>query len=62
MSLEDVKAEDLEIDYLELSGIRIIHLPANLVATATENRSQHRNRTLALTRLRKMLKDLEKGT
>ncbi len=37
------------------SGVRIVHLPTGIVATATERRSQHENRRAALERLRARL-------
>ena len=40
------------------SGVRIVHLPTNVRVTAREERSQHRNRTLALRRLRGRLEAL----
>jgi protein subunit release factor B len=33
------------------SGVRIRHLPSGIVVTATERRSQHQNRAVALSRL-----------
>ena len=33
------------------SGVRVTHLPSGLVATSTDERSQHRNRQVALNRL-----------
>jgi len=40
------------------SGVRLVHLPTGLRATAREERSQHRNRALALRRLREKLEVL----
>jgi len=40
------------------SGIRLVHLPTNVRVTAREARSQHRNRALALRRLRERLEAL----
>jgi protein subunit release factor A len=40
------------------SGVRLVHLPTGLRATAREERSQHRNRALALKRLREKLEAL----
>ena len=40
------------------SGVRLVHLPTGLVVTAREERSQFRNRAMALTRLRKRLEEL----
>lgn len=37
------------------SGVRLIHLPTGVRATARDLRSQHRNRALALSRLREKL-------
>lgn len=37
------------------SAVRLVHLPTGVRATAREERSQHRNRALALTRLRARL-------
>ncbi|HET9949813.1 MAG TPA: peptide chain release factor-like protein [Longimicrobiales bacterium] len=34
------------------SGVRLVHLPTGVRVTAREERSQHRNRALALRRLR----------
>lgn len=39
------------------SAVRVTHLPTGIQATATEERSQHRNRKLALARLADKLKD-----
>lgn len=40
------------------SGVRLTHLPTGVRAVAREERSQHRNRTLALQRLREKLEEL----
>lgn len=40
------------------SGVRLVHLPTGARATARDERSQHRNRTLALERLRAKLEEL----
>jgi len=40
------------------SGVRLVHLPTGVRATARDERSQHRNRALALKRLREKLEDL----
>lgn len=40
------------------SGVRLIHLPTGVRATARDERSQHRNRALALKRLREKLEEL----
>ena len=37
------------------SGVRLVHLPTGVVATAREERSQHRNKAIALGRLRERL-------
>jgi len=37
------------------SGVRLVHLPTGVRVTAREDRSQHRNRALALERLRTRL-------
>lgn len=39
------------------SGVRLTHLPTGIVVTAREERSQHRNRRVALDRLRKKLRE-----
>lgn len=39
------------------SGVRIVHLPTGIRAVAREERSQHRNRSLALRRLREKLEE-----
>ena len=40
------------------SGVRLIHLPTDVRVTARNERSQHRNKTLALERLRRKLERL----
>lgn len=40
------------------SGVRLVHLPTGVRASAREERSQHRNRALALRRLRDKLERL----
>jgi len=40
------------------SAVRLTHLPTGVVVVARDERSQHRNRTRALARLRKALADL----
>ena len=40
------------------SGVRLVHLPTDVRVTAREERSQHRNRALALKRLRERLEEL----
>lgn len=37
------------------SGVRLVHLPTGVTATARNERSQHRNRQIALARLRRKL-------
>jgi len=39
------------------SGVRLTHLPSGISVTARESRSQHRNRQLALDRLRAALEE-----
>lgn len=43
------------------SAVRVTHLPTGLVATAQEERSQHRNRALALARLTAALAARDQG-
>lgn len=40
------------------SGVRLVHLPTGITVTARDERSQHRNRGLALRRLREALEEL----
>jgi protein subunit release factor A len=40
------------------SGVRLVHLPTGVRASARDERSQHRNRALALARLREKLEEL----
>lgn len=40
------------------SGVRLVHLPTGVRASARKERSQHRNKALALERLRAKLEDL----
>ncbi len=40
------------------SGVRLVHLPTGIRASARDERSQHRNRALALRRLREKLEEL----
>ena len=40
------------------SGVRLVHLPTGVRSTARDERSQHRNRALALKRLREKLEEL----
>ena len=37
------------------SGVRLVHLPTGVVVSSREERSQHRNKPIALERLRKRL-------
>jgi protein subunit release factor A len=37
------------------SGVRLVHLPTGVTVTSREERSQHRNKTTALSRLRERL-------
>jgi ribosome-associated protein len=37
------------------SGVRLVHLPTGVTVTSREERSQHRNKAIALTRLRERL-------
>jgi len=39
------------------SGVRLVHLPTGITAVARDERSQHRNRQLALHRLREKLEE-----
>lgn len=39
------------------SGVRLVHLPTGITAVARDERSQHRNRQLALRRLREKLEE-----
>jgi peptide chain release factor len=41
------------------SAVRVTHLPTGVQASAMEERSQHRNRKLALARLVQRLKELD---
>lgn len=43
------------------SAVRLTHLPTGLVVVARDERSQHRNRSLALARLRKALERLHRS-
>ena len=42
------------------SGVRLVHLPTGVRAIARDERSQHRNRSLALQRLRQKLEELSR--
>jgi protein subunit release factor B len=39
------------------SGVRLTHLPSGITVTARDSRSQHRNRQIALARLREALEE-----
>lgn len=41
------------------SAVRVTHVPSGVQATAMEERSQHRNRKLALARLTKKLNEID---
>ena len=42
------------------SGVRLVHLPTGVRASSREDRSQHRNKDIALTRLRAKLEALQR--
>ncbi|MBM4184542.1 MAG: peptide chain release factor-like protein [Gemmatimonadetes bacterium] len=42
------------------SGVRLVHLPTGVRAASREDRSQHRNRDIALARLREKLEALQR--
>jgi ribosome-associated protein len=42
------------------SGVRLVHLPTGIRVIAREERSQHRNRAVALRRLREKLEELSR--
>jgi len=44
------------------SGVRLTHQPSGIVTTARDERSQHRNRALALKRLRRRLGQVRRKT
>jgi len=39
------------------SGVRLVHLPTGVVVSSREERSQHRNKSIALDRLREKLEE-----
>lgn len=67
----EIRPEDLKIETFRSSGpggqhmqknetaVRITHLPTGIVVTCQEERSQHRNKELALRVLRTKLRELE---
>ncbi|MGD8361196.1 MAG: peptide chain release factor-like protein [Gemmatimonadota bacterium] len=42
------------------SGVRLVHLPTGIVVTAREERSQFRNKAMALSRLRRRLEAMNR--
>lgn len=72
-SEEVIHARDLRFETMRASGpggqhvnrtesaVRVTHAPTGLQASASEERSQHRNRKLALARLAAKLEELEAG-
>lgn len=67
-----IKEEDVRVEFYRASGpggqhrnttdsaVRIRHLPTGIVAQASENRSQSRNREVAMERLRLALEKRER--
>ncbi len=60
--MRKIEPEDLKVVYLDSPGVQIIHLPTNLVAVCSEQRSQHKNKQQAFLQLKQMLEDLDKET
>lgn len=68
----EIKESDLKIEFFRASGpggqhrnttdsaVRIRHLPTGIVVQATENRSQLRNREVAMERLQEALRKRER--
>lgn len=66
-----LKASDVRVDTFRASGpggqhrnktdsgVRMTHIPSGIVVTATEDRSQHRNREVAWSRLKKSLSEVD---
>jgi protein subunit release factor B len=67
MVMVEIRDTDIQVEFYRASGpggqhrnttdsaVRIRHLPTGIVVQASENRSQHRNREVALERLREAL-------
>jgi protein subunit release factor B len=66
-NLVDIRENEITIEFIRgsgpggqhrnvtFSGVRIRHIPTGIVVLATENRSQHRNREIAMERLKQAL-------